>query len=270
MKLSTKLWGGMLCAMLCASAPCAQARAQDAKPIVQQAVNAELAANRDDQSHWRYLRSEAGRTSFIVVETEHGAIGRHVDENGRPASAKTLAEDDAHNLKFIHDPAEQKKQRQNGEHDDKSAVELMNLLPQAFLWSVVSQTPESTTLHFAPDPTFHPPDMEARVMGAMSGTLIVDKAQHRIRTMKGRLESDVTIGFGLLARIKQGSTFDVERRPVAPGYWEITETHVHISGHALFFKTIGEQEDEVKSDFTLVPLGTPLDQAVGMLKGAAK
>ena len=268
MGLSTELWGGRLGAMLCA--PAQGAQAQDAKQIVQQAVNAELAANRDDQSHWRYLRSEAGGNSWIIVETEHGAIGRHVKENGRPASAKTLAEDDAHIQKFIHDPAMQQKQRQNGAHDDKSATELMNLLPQAFLWKVESETPESTTLHFAPNPNFHPPDMEARVMGAMSGTLIVDRAQHRIRTMKGRLESDVTIGFGFLARIKQGSTFDVERRQVAPGYWEITETHVHISGHALFFKTIGEQEDEVKTEFTLVPPGTTLEQAVGLLKAAAK
>jgi hypothetical protein len=270
MRLSVKIRMVSLGVALCASALALQARAQDAKQIVQQAVNAELEANRTDQSHWRYLRSEAGGNSFIVVETEHGAIGRHVDENGRPASASTLAADDAHIQKFIHDPAMQQKQRQNGAHDDKSAVELMNLLPQAFLWTVTSQTPESTTLHFAPDPNFHPPDMEARVMGAMSGTLVVDRAQHRIRTMKGRLESDVTIGFGLLARIKQGSVFDVERRQVAPGYWEITQTHVHISGHALFFKTIGQQEDEVKTEFTLVPLGTTLEQAVGLLKSAAK
>jgi hypothetical protein len=45
---------------------------------------------------------------------------------------------------------------------------------------------------------------------------------------------------------------------------------VHISGHALFFKTIGQQEDEVKSDFTLVPPGTTLEQAVGMLNPPAK
>jgi len=268
MELGIKICMVSLAVML--AAPALALQAQDAKPIVQQAVAAELAANRDDQSHWRYLRSEAGGNSLIIVETEHGAISRHVQEKGRPASAATLAEDDAHNLKFIHDPAEQKKQRANGAHDDKSAVELLNLLPQAFLWKVESETPESTSLHFEPDPNFHPPDMEARVMGEMSGTLVVEHAQHRIRTFKGRLGSDVTIGFGLLARIKQGSTFDVERRLVAPGYWEITETHVHISGHALFFKTIGEQEDEVKTEFTLVPLGTTLEQAVGLLKAATK
>jgi hypothetical protein len=270
MKPSTKLWMGALCAGLCASALGVPVQAQEAKRIVQQAVTAELAANRDDQSHWRYLRSEAGGNSWIIVETENGAISRRVREKGRPVSAETQAEEDQRTQKFIHDPAEQKKQRANGAHDDKSAVELLNLLPQAFIWKVESTTPELTTLSFRPDTNFHPPDMEARVMGAMSGTLVVDKAHHRIRTMKGRLESDVTIGFGLLARIKQGSVFDVERRQVAPGYWEITETHVHISGHALFFKTIGQQEDEVKTEFTLVPAGTTLEQAVGLLKGAAK
>ena len=107
-------------------------------------------------------------------------------------------------------------------------------------------------------------------MGEMSGTLVVERAHHRIRTFKGTLQNDVTIGFGILARIKQGSTFDVECRQVAPGYWENTETHVHIRGHAMFFKTIGEQEDEVKTEFTLVPPGTTLDQAVELLKAAAK
>jgi hypothetical protein len=258
----------MLCAMLAALAQ--EAPAQDVRQIVQQAVNAELAANHDDNSHWRYLRTEAGGNSMIVVETENGAISRKVQENGRPASVQTLAEEDQHNQKFIHDPEEQKKQRANGSHDDKSAVELLNLLPQAFVWKVESETPAETTLHFDPDPNFHPPDMEARVMGEMSGTMVVERKQHRIRTFKGMLGSDVTLGFGLLARIKQGSTFDVERRQVAAGYWEITETHVHISGHALFFKTIGEQEDEVKTEFTLVPLGTTLEQAVVLLKAAAK
>ena len=103
-------------------------------------------------------------------------------------------------------------------------------------------------------------------MGSMSGTLTVAIPGHRIKTFKGRLNNDVTIGFGFLARIKAGSTFDIERREVASGYWQIAETHVHFSGHALFFKTIGTQEDEVKSDFTLVPLGTTLEHAVEMLK----
>src|ERR1039457_2693684 len=240
-------------------------KAQDAKQIVQQAVDTQLAADRNDNSHWRYVETERGGDKFVVVETENGALKRHIDADGKPAPAAVLAADDEYIQKFIHDPSAQQKQRQNGAHDDKSATELLNLMPRAFVWNVESQTPDMITLTYRPDPNFDPPDMEARVMGSMTGTMIVTNPDHRIRTFRGRLNNDVTIGFGFLARIKTGSNFDIERREVAPGVWQITETHVHVSGHALFFKTIGQQEDEVKSDFALVPLGTTLEQAVGML-----
>jgi hypothetical protein len=149
------------------------AQAQDAKQIVQQAVNTQLAADRDDQSHWRYIRTEMAETRFVVVETENGAISRHIEENGRPASAAVLAEDNERIQKFIRDPALQRKQRRNGAHDDKSATELLNLMPQAFVWKVESETPETITLSYKPNSDFDPPDMEARVMGEMSGTLTV-------------------------------------------------------------------------------------------------
>lgn len=268
MRLGNTFWTGALVVVISTLAQAAPA--PDAKQIVQQSVNAELAANRDDHSHWRYLKREAGGNSFIVVETENGAISRRVEENGKPASAAALAVDDQFIQRFIHDPGMQEKQRHDGMHDEKSATELLNLMPQAFIWKVESESQETITLSFKPDSNFHPPDMEARVMGAMAGTLIVDKAQHRIHTFKGRLGEDVTIGFGLLARLKQGGTFDIEHRQVAPGMWQITATRVHIDGRALFFKTIGQQQDEVKSEFTPVPKGTTLEQAVGLLKQPAK
>jgi len=268
MTLGRKFWVGAVGLVLCASGQMLQA--QDAKQIIQQAVNAELAANRDDQSHWRYTKQEAGGNKSIVVETENGAISRRVEENGRPATAEMAKADEEHIQKFIHDPAMQQKQKRDGMHDDKDAAELLNLFPQAFVWKVESETPETITLGFTPDPSFHPPDMEARVMGEMAGTLVVDKAQHRIQTMKGKLTQDINIGFGLLARMRQGGTFDIERRRLAPGLWQITETHVHIDGRALFFKSIGQQQDEVKSNFTAVPAGTTLEQAVEMLKEPVK
>ena len=264
----TKWVAGALGGVLAAAAAAAQA--QDAKQIVQQVVNAELAANRDDHSHWRYVETEMDRSKYVVVETEHGALKRHIEAEGKPASSAVLAEDDEYIQKFIHDPSLQAKQRQNGLKDDEEFTELINLFPQAFTWKIVSETPERVTLAFQPDPNFHPPDMEARVLGRMAGMLIVDKAGHRIWTFQGALGEDVTIGFGWLARIKQGSSFRIEHRPVGGGVWLVTQTHIHISGHALFFKTIGQQEDEEKSDFTQVPPGTTLEQAVGMLQGPAK
>jgi hypothetical protein len=266
MRLAKTYWLGGCALMLLGGH---MTRAQDAKEIVQQAVNDQLAADRNDTSHWRYVKTEIDRSKYVVVETENGAISRHIEVAGQPASAQVLAQDDAENQRFIHNPSLRAKQMQNGANDEKDSIELLNLMPEAFVWTVVSQTPSLTTLSYKPKPNFSPPDMEARVMGMMSGTLVVTNPRHRIKTFKGQLQHDVTIGFGLLARIKAGGTFDIERGEVAPGYWQIAETHVHIGGHALFFKTISTQQDEVKSDFTLVPPGTTLEQAIDMLREPA-
>ena len=77
----------------------------------------------------------------------------------------------------------------------------------------------------------------------------------------------VKFGFGILGRMKKGGTFDVERRELMPGIWQITESHVHIEGKAMLFKSIGEEDDEVKSEFRRVPEATTLEQAAVMLKG---
>jgi hypothetical protein len=41
---------------------------------------------------------------------------------------------------------------------------------------------------------------------------------------------------------------------------------VHIVGKALLFKNIGQQQEEVQTDFTQVPAGTTLEQAAEMSK----
>src|ERR1700749_1229552 len=107
MKLD-QLWVGALAIMLYPSR--LPLLAQDAKQVVQQAVKAELDANRDDQTHWRYLKHEAGGNESVVVETEHGAISRRIKEDGKPVSATAAKADDDHIEKFIHDPSMQQKQ----------------------------------------------------------------------------------------------------------------------------------------------------------------
>ena len=52
--------------------------------------------------------------------------------------------------------------------------------------------------------------------------------------------------------------------------WQITETHVHIQGHALLFKTISEQEDDVKTDFKQLPDDVTMQKAEGELLSGKK
>jgi hypothetical protein len=186
--------------------------------------------------------------------------------NGQPLTEGQARVEDQRVQRFIHDPEKLAKQRRDGAQDGKNAEELLRMLPEAFTWKVVSDDAEKITLHFDPNPNFSPPDMQGRVLGTMAGTLVVNKAHNRIETISGKLTQDVTIGWGLLGRLHEGGTFRVERREVAPGLWQIVETHVHIEGKALFFKSIGEQQDEVQSEFSQVPDGATLEQAAAMSK----
>jgi hypothetical protein len=246
-------------------------RAQEtrsAKEIIQAAVKTELAADKNDRSRWRYRddQRDGNDTVSIVVQTDHGSVKRVISKNGRPLSDAEARVEDQRIQSLIHDPDKLARRRKDSAQDDKNATELLNMLPEAFTWKVQSEDAEKITLHFEPNAGFNPPDMQSRVMGEMMGELVVDKEQNRIETIRGRLMQDVTIGWGLLGRLREGGTFRVERRQIGPKLWQIVETHVHIEGKALFFKNIGEQQDEVQTEFTQVPGETSLEQAAEMSK----
>jgi len=229
-----------------------------------------LAADKNDHTRWRYraAKKDGTDTVSIVVETERGSVKRVIMRNGQPLTEAEARAEDERVRRFIHDPEKLAKQRRDGAQDGKNAEELMHMLPEAFIWKVESEDAQRYTLHFDPNPNFSPPDMKGRVLGTMAGTLVVNKAQNRIEIISGKLTQDVTIGWGLFGRLHEGGTFRVERREVAPELWQIVETHVHIEGKALFFKTIGEQQDEVQAEFTQVPHGTTLEQAAEMSRPA--
>ena len=247
-------------------AVCTSLYAQDAQQIVQKAVNEELAASKADHSLWRYRDDHRDiSTVYIVVQTSQGSVKRLMERNRKPLSAAEAEAEQQRIQNFIHNPSQIRKQQRDSAQDDKNAEDLLRLLPRAFRWKVVSETDELTTLSYEPNPDFDAPDIKSRVMGTMGGEMVIDRKAHRIRTIKGELTDDVSIGWGILGKLRKGGTFDVERREIAPGIWQIVETHVHINGRALFFKSIGQQQDEISSDFTRVPQTTTLEQAATLL-----
>jgi hypothetical protein len=237
------------------------ASAQGPRDIVRQAVQTELASARNDHTHWLYFELNRQPDKTIkqwVAEAHSVSLERVIERNGQPLPESQQRQEMS---AFINDSRAQNKQHKSSQHDDEQAAELLNILPDAFIWTIEGEKGSETLLHFKPDPQFHPPDLEARVFAAMEGEMAINREQHRIVTLKGHLIRDVLIGFGLLGELKAGGTFDVERRELTPQVWEITETHVHIQGHALIFKTISENEDDVKSHFKQIGQETSLQQA---------
>jgi hypothetical protein len=229
------------------------AEAQDATQIVTQAVRTELAADAADHSLWIYYDVDHKPDSSVkewVAETRSGELRRVLERNGQ---AVDQAEQQNRMNGFIQDTGAQVKQRKAGRHDDAQATRMLNLLPKAFLWTKTGSQNGATSLHFKPNPDFDPPTWESRVFASMEGDMTVNDAQHRIVSLRGRLIHDVRFGYGFFGELRAGGTFDVERRPLGKDEWQITQTHIHIDGHALIFKSISEEEDEEKSKFEQLP-----------------
>jgi hypothetical protein len=235
--------------------------AQNPKEIVQKAVQTELAASRDDHTHWLYYETDTEPRKAVkqwVAQAHAATLERVVERNGQALSeAQQRQEMEA----FMRDTRAQAKQHKSGQHDDEEAAELLRILPDAFVWTMQGEKGSDMILHFKPNPQFAPSDLEARVFAAMEGDVAVDKEQHRIVSLKGRLIRDVKIVGGFIGNLQAGGTFDVERRETGENLWQITETHVHIQGHILIFKTISEEEDDVKTHFKLLPSDISMQQA---------
>ncbi len=219
---------------------------------VRQAVSAELQANQTDKSIWTYRESNITpekHAVYMAIETPQGTLRRLIELNSHPLNPQATAIETHRIQNYVSDPAAQARARKAAAHDGAQAEELLKMLPNAFIWTRGGENGDLLTLNFRPNPDFNPPDMQSRVLGIMTGQMIISKDSHRIRTLRGKLSDDVLIGWGILGKLNRGGTFDVERRMVGDGYWQITETHVHIGGHALLFHTIGQQEDDVKTEW---------------------
>ncbi len=258
---------GLLALLLCLAATC-PAQSSSPQQLVQQVVNNEVAANQNEHTHWIYRdadKTPEKNVVKLVIETADGSVSKTIRTNARPLTAEEQQQDQAKIQKVVADPAVRDRQRRNSAHDDKQAVAMMRMLPDAFIWTEVGRSNSEVTLHFKPNPAFQPPTYESRVFAAMAGEMVLDVQQKRLKVLSGTLIQPVEFGWGMLGKLKEGGTFHVVHSEVAPGKWEITQTHVHIEGHALFFKSISEQEDEVSSHYKLTPAHLTLQQAAQML-----
>jgi hypothetical protein len=241
----------------------------DARDFVRAVVANELAADANDHSRWMYRdddKSPGKNTVKLVIQTSQGDLSKTIEKDGHPLTPQLQKEDEQKMDTFVEDANLRQKQKQDHERDSEKADSLTKMLPDAFLWTFAGRNDAETTLRFEPDPQFNPPTREARVFAAMAGMMVADTKQKRIKQLRGTLTQDVNFGYGLLGKLEKGGTFEIERQQIAPGVWSITKTRVHIEGHALIFKSISEQQDEVTSHYHPTPPSLTLPTAAKMLK----
>jgi hypothetical protein len=223
--------------------------------------------------YWMYLDSKRkpGRTEVSrVVQLSECWLTWPVAIDGHPPTEEGRKHAHEQMERLVNDAAARKTNRDEIDADRQKSAKLMKLLPDAFLFTRAGREGKSVQLKFRPNPKFRPSSNEAKVFHGMEGVLLIDAQQTRLAKLSGKLISDVDFGFGILGNLQKGGTFEVVQSEVAPKDWEVSLLDVHISGRALFFHSIGEQQHEVRSQFKPVPSGLSLAQAASLVAGSSK
>lgn len=235
---------------------------------VKQVIDKEIAAAANDHSRWMYeddYRSPEKHVVKLVVQTADGNLSRTILRNGHALTPQEREKDESKMQAVINDPSVRAKQRRDSAHDDAQSASLLKILPDAFVWTETGESNGLMTFHFVPKASYQPPTYASRVFAAMAGEMVVNSRQQRLVSLSGKLIRPVEFGYGIFGKLQQGGTFHIIRSETGPGEWQITEMHVHIEGHVLFFKSISQQEDEITSHFRPTPANLQLGQAARQL-----
>ena len=260
----------VLLALVLPPSAAAQPSEMPANELVRRVLSNELKAENDDHSHWMFrLQSEAPNgTSEVeeVVQAKDGDLKRPILINGHQLTPAQQQEAERHIQQLLHNPSALKRSAKEKNEDAARSQRLLKMLPDAFLFRYGERRGDIVQLNFKPNPGFKPHTREAQVFHAMEGSIWLDTRENRLAHISGHLTREVKFGGGLLGHLDKGGVFDVQQAEVAPGYWELTVLDVHMTGKALFFKTIGAQQKIDKSDFKLIPDNLTIAQAAEILQ----
>jgi hypothetical protein len=91
---------------------------------------------------------------------------------------------------------------------------------------------------FEPRPDARPETREGRLARVFRGTILVDEQAREVVRVDATAIDDISFGFGLVARLNEGSTVTLLREPVDESTWLPTSLRFHGDGRALLFRRL--------------------------------
>jgi hypothetical protein len=237
--------------------------------LVRDIIDHEIDAQAADKSLWCYRKLEekdGQRRLFAVCQAKGAQIERLLAVNTKPLNEAQQEAENQRIEKLLRGKRELQKQSRQQHEDAKQGTELLELIPDAFVFRIEQKDGNKIRMTFTPNPAFHASGHQAEVFHHMEGTLTLDVDQKRLAEISGRLKSPVKFGGGLLGHLDEGGTFLARQQEVGPGCWEMTTLDVQMSGKALFFKTIDVRQKEIDSEFQAVPASATIEQVAQMTK----
>jgi hypothetical protein len=216
-----------------------------------------------------------------VIQSKDGAVARLILKDGRPLTAEEDAGEHERLQAMLDSPSAYAKHVKGDVSDRKLAHDLIQLLPEAMLYTYVSGQPQRAdramkpddapeiVIDYKPNPAWSPPEIEADGLTGLEGRVWIDVKTHHMTRAEGTIFRGVNMA-GFVAHIYEGGKLSFEQIRVSDQRWIFSKFIEHIELRVLF-KRVNEDSENEASDFREVPaisyqdaihalLATPLPQ----------
>jgi hypothetical protein len=253
--------------VVCVAVVCIDVSAQTALPDFQtlyKAVRGNL--ERAERETFRYTFKErrtdvhanpfgrigTGGTRVLEVypsATPRLTYRRLIERNGMPVSQEELAEQDrqyrlrvdevrktaaAENLDERRARAENiERARQRGERRIADIVDALQFKMEGRV--VLNGTP-ALLISFTPKPGAKPSTREGKIAQKFAGKIWIEEALSEVMLVEAESIEDVVYGYGVVARVNEGTKATLIRRPVEGGIWMPTRLTMNGRGRAALFR----------------------------------
>ena len=93
---------------------------------------------------------------------------------------------------------------------------------------------------------------EGRIAKAFTGRVLVDEAAREVMRVEAKAVDTISFGFGLIARLYEGTTVTLHREPIQNGLWLPTSIRFAGEGRALLFRKLNVDQRIEWSDYKKV------------------
>lgn len=208
-----------------------------------------------------------------VIESREGNVARLIGRNAAPLSEEEDKAERSRLEGILSSPGEFLGREQRDRASRRFAVELIQNIPKAMLWSFAPGQPQQpgarglqVVIDFTPDPAFKPPTLVTEALTGIAGRLWIDAGSRCITRIEGRILRPVNFGWGgMLARISSGGTLAFEQQTAGDGRWLYSRLSEHIVIREVLVHTVHQDAEMNVFDVQRLPVLSTYEDAIHAL-----
>jgi hypothetical protein len=198
-------------------------------------ANLERAQREQGRYAYKERRTELHTNPFGRIGTDGVRLYQVTPTSQPGVTYRTLLEKDGVKVVDARPERDEDRPRSDAKRPFDDVVDSLNFVVDR---REIREGRETVVVNFAPKPDAQPQTREGRLAKLFTGRVWVDEAAHEVVHVEGTAIDSMSFGFGMIARLNQGTRVTLTRQPVDGSLWLPTAVRFNGEGRALLFRKL--------------------------------